>query len=141
MAWGTIDDADFQKFTNQVKGKINGQALKHELEISARRVGTQGLRSVKAATPVGQYTDGRTGGTLRRGWNVKGPSYTGSTFVIELFNNVEYAGFVENGHRTRGGGGWVEGRFMLYKTIKLLNSQLPQLLSPALQKALGGLFD
>ena len=66
------------------------------------------LRNTKKKTPEGQYNDGRTGGTLRRSWTLeKGDLY------VKLYNNVEYAQFVEFGHRTRGGKSYVEGVYML----------------------------
>ena len=43
------------------------------------------LRNTKMKTPVGQYNDGRTGGTLRRSWELeKGELY------VRIFNNTEY---------------------------------------------------
>lgn len=66
------------------------------------------LRNTKMKTPVGQYNDGRTGGTLRRSWELeKGDLY------VKLMNRVEYGIFVEWGHRTRGGKTYVEGVYML----------------------------
>lgn len=66
------------------------------------------LRNTKMKTPVGQYNDGRTGGTLRRSWELeKGDLY------VKLMNRVEYGIFVEWGHRTRGGKSYVEGVYML----------------------------
>ena len=85
---------------------------------------------------------GVLGGTLRRGWtteasgdsahdtkaamynNMFGGSGTvlkskmtvnkvGNDYVIEIINPVEYASYVEFGHRTRNHKGWVEGKFML----------------------------
>lgn len=66
------------------------------------------LRNTKMKTPVGQYNDGRTGGTLRKSWELeKGDLY------VKLMNRVEYGIFVEWGHRTRGGKSYVEGVYML----------------------------
>lgn len=66
------------------------------------------LRNTKMKTPVGQYNDGRTGGTLRRSWTLeKGDLY------VKVFNDIFYAQFVEFGHRTRGGRSYVEGVYML----------------------------
>ena len=43
------------------------------------------LRNTKMKTPVGQYNDGRTGGTLRRSWTLeKGDLY------VKVFNDTEY---------------------------------------------------
>lgn len=85
------------------------------------------LRNTKMKTPVGQYNDGRTGGTLRRSWELeKGDLY------VKLMNRVEYGIFVEWGHRTRGGKSYVEGVYMLKtsfeKTKKDFENDLEKLL-------------
>lgn len=87
-----------------------------------------------------------TGGTLRRGWIVKherqaisnkskptqaeiesfvkGLRFTkvGTIYKITVINPVEYAKFVNYGHRTRGGKGWVEGYFFVEKAEKYINN-------------------
>ena len=85
------------------------------------------LRNTKKETPEGQYNDGRTGGTLRRSWELeKGDLY------VKLMNRVEYGIFVEYGHRTRGGKSYVEGVYMLKtsfeKTKKDFENDLEKLL-------------
>ena len=71
------------------------------------------LRNTKMKTPVGQYNDGRTGGTLRRSWTLeKGDLY------VRLYNNIEYGIYVEYGHRTRGGKSYVEGEKKKKKTFE-----------------------
>ena len=84
------------------------------------------LRNTKMKTPVGQYNDGRTGGTLRRSWELeKGNLY------VKLMNRTSYGIFVEYGHRTRGGKSYVEGVYMLKtsfeKTKKDFNRDLDKL--------------
>ena len=79
----------------------------------------------KNDTPVGVYPNGKKGGTLRRGFSTKNfrITETADYYEVEIINPVEYASYVEYGHRTRGGKGWVEGRFMLSKAeIKLANN-------------------
>ena len=85
------------------------------------------LRNTKMKTPVGQYNDGRTGGTLRRSWELeKGNLY------VKLMNRTSYGIFVEYGHRTRGGKSYVEGVYMLKtsfeKTEKDFTNDLEKLL-------------
>ncbi len=87
-----------------------------------------------------------TGGTLRRGWVaksekraisnkskptqaeiesfVKGLKFTkvGTIYKITVINPVEYAKFVNYGHRTRGGKGWVEGYFFVEKAERYINN-------------------
>ncbi len=36
---------------------------------------------------------------------------------VTIYNNVKYGIFVEHGHRTRGGGGFVPGQHMLQKAV------------------------
>ena len=94
---------------NFLKGINNIQSNFHsDLQKLIEKHGGILLRNTKMKTPVGQYNDGRTGGTLRRSWQLeKGDLY------VKLYNNVEYAQFVEFGHRTRGGKSYVEGVYML----------------------------
>lgn len=107
------------------------------MEMAVKRVAARFLREVLKITPVGNYTDGRVGGTLRRGWTANGHRTAelsaafggnddfkgalervrvkkrGDVYIIEIENVVEYASYVNYGHRTRGGGGWVEGQFFM----------------------------
>lgn len=65
-------------------------------------------------TPVGKSYKNHTGGTLRRSWHLqKIDDYT-----ISVYNNTKYVGYVEFGHRTRGGKSFVEGRYMLTKSLE-----------------------
>ena len=65
----------------------------------------------------------------------------GDTYQIEIINPVEYAPYVEFGHRTRNHEGWVPGRFMLTISEKELESQAPKILERKLMQYLGGLFN
>lgn len=109
------------------------------------------------------------GGTLRRGWTVnvheeaytlaqtRGPdsnsmeqrSYvaerpiivSGNTYTITIGNPVEYAMYVEYGHRTKGGKGqgFVKGQHMLTNSIIRLEPQVPKILDRKIQKYLNKL--
>lgn len=61
-------------------------------EDAAKELAARMLSKVIKRTPVGQYGDGRVGGTLRRGWttnmNVK---KLGNVYEIEVINPTEYA--------------------------------------------------
>lgn len=94
-------------------------------------------------------TSGKVGGTLRRGWtagkNQSAKNYAnslkinhfGDTYVIEITNPVEYASYVEYGHRTRNGKGWVEGRFMMTISEQEIKSIAPRILENKIKKLLG----
>lgn len=68
MAWGTLDDAEFQAFAEKVNNVIQADTLKKELGLSSRKVGAKALQSVKRGTPVDT-------GTLRRSWLYEGTLY------------------------------------------------------------------
>lgn len=64
----------------------------------------------------------------------------GDSYVVELVNPVEYASYVEYGHRTRGGGGWVKGRLMMTISAKEIQSIAPALLQKRLEAKLREVF-
>lgn len=96
---------------------------------------------------------GKVGGTLRRGWTGEKkqdatdyaqslPVYkNGNVFTIVVKNPVEYASYVEFGHRTRGGGGWVEGRFMLTKSELEVEGQAQKIIEKKLLDFFGEVFE
>lgn len=73
---------------------------------------------------VMQSTSSKTGGTLRRGWDVGPVIKSGETYSVEIFNSVEYASYVEFGHRTKNHKGWVQGQFMLTISEKEIGENL-----------------
>ena len=121
------------------------------MEACAKELAARLLAKVIKRTPVGQYPSGsgKAGGTLRRGWtagkNQNAKNYAnslkinhfGDTYVIEITNPVEYASYVEYGHRTRNGKGWVEGRFMMTISEQEIKSIAPRILENKIKKLLG----
>ena len=103
---------------------------------------------------------GKKGGTLRRGWTAKGGSgseglntrsasqfvdtlrvnHFGDTYVIEIVNPVEYASYVEFGHRKVNNKGWVPGKFMMTISEQEIKAIAPKLLEARLNQFLGGAF-
>lgn len=101
----------------------------------ANRIGLLAVRKVKKMTPVET-------GDLRNNWKhhvVK----RGDSFIILIYNQLEYASFVENGHRIVIGGqtvGWVEGKFMLKLTKDEMERIAPNMWKKEIEKEMGGLF-
>ena len=94
---------NFLKDINKIQSSFHG-----DLQNLVEKHGGILLRNTKMKTPVGQYNDGRTGGTLRRSWELeKGDLY------VKLMNRTSYGIYLEYGHRTRGGKSYVEGVYML----------------------------
>lgn len=95
---------------------------------------------------------GKKGGKLRRGWTAEKQqdvtayarslkvNKIGDKYVITIVNPVEYAPYVEFGHRTRGGTGWVEGKFMMTKSEIEVQADAPRILEAKLRKKLGECF-
>ena len=102
----------------------------------------------------------KTGGTLRRGWTSQKGSgseglntgsasqfvdtlkvnHYGDTYVIEIVNPVEYASYVESGHRTASHRSWIKGQFMMTISEKEIQKIAPKVLENKLKKFLGGVF-
>ena len=65
---------------------------------------------------------------------------SGKYIVIPIINPVDYASFVEQGHRTRGGGGWVKGRHMLRISVSDLKKESPKIMQKIIEMELGEVF-
>lgn len=124
------------------------------LESCATELAARLLRMVVKNTPVGDYQkgSGKKGGTLRRGWTgekrMSAKNYAasltvhhfGDRYVIEIINPVEYASYVEYGHRTPNHKGWVRGCFMMTISERELENIAPKVLENKIKKYLGGCF-
>ena len=121
-------------------------------------------------TPTGAYpiSSGRKGGTLKRGWTAKThkqaaggsgeptPSqarsfayklpveHKGNVYQTTVSNPVEYASYVEFGHRTRGTGdkrGWVDGKYMLTISEEELKHEQRAIIEEKIEEWLEVVFD
>lgn len=151
---GKIDFSDLERFRSKLEQHFNRSQADIFVESCAKELAARLLAKVIKRTPVGQYPNetGKKGGTLRRGWtggkgggasayaNSLKVNRFGNAFVIEIINPVEYASYVEFGHRTRGGNGWVEGKFMLTISEQEIKRDAPKILENKLKKKLGDLF-
>ena len=99
------------KTLNNSSKKFNSEASK-----SLDNVSSKLLRKVKLKTPVGKVK----GGTLRKSWRVK----KDGDLARIVYNKVHYAPHVEYGHRTRGGKSFVDGQYMLGKSVKEIEKDL-----------------
>ncbi len=151
---GSVDVKALKDFRKKLESSLGKQQIDAFIESCAKELAARLLAKVIKRTPVGQYPkgSGKVGGTLRRGWtNGKGRGaneyanslkvhHFGNVYVIEIINPVEYAPYVEYGHRTRGGNGWVEGRFMLTISAEEIQRDAPRILENKLKKKLGECF-
>lgn len=82
----------------------------------------------------------RTGGQLRRMWQVSNIRKNGETFEIEIFNNVEYAAPVEYGHRLKNGG-FVPGKYMMTISMQEIEAIMPKIVDRHVRAALSRMFE
>lgn len=123
------------------------------VESCAKELAARLLAKVIKRTPVGDYpkSSGKKGGTLRRGWTGEKRAsasayvdsltvhHSGDTYVIEIVNPVEYASYVEYGHRTANHKGWVPGVFMMTISEQELQEIAPKVLERKVKKYMEGL--
>lgn len=155
------DNADLKKFRAELQklGNESDELCKDITNELASRL----LRKVKKRTPVYRqkvYTaeDGtemtfgedRVGGTLRRGWKIDPQvNKDGNKYSVDVFNSVEYAPYVEYGHRQQVGRfvpqigkrlkkGWVNGRFMMTISVDELEAMKSKLVEKRLNDYLKG---
>lgn len=155
---GKFSASDLKKLQNQLN-KIQAEKIDAFVEECAKELAARLLAKVIKRTPVGQYPkeSGKKGGTLRRGWTAQksgsgaeglktggAKGYVdslkvnryGGTLVIEIINPVEYASYVEFGHRTANHKGWVLGRFMLTISEQEIQEIVPKVLETKIKKFL-----
>lgn len=159
------------KFKVDYKGLEN---LQKELDSSqldtffrklAKELAARLLAKLIKRTPVGQYPagSGRVGGTLRRGWTGgkdANPAsyaesfwvmYDGNTYTVTLTNPVEYASYVEYGHRQQPGRyvpainarlkkSWVEGRFFMTRSELEAEAEFPKIIEKRVEQELRRIF-
>lgn len=147
---GKVDMKGLKEFQQQLEKLQDPDAF---VEACVKELAARLLRLVIKRTPVGEYpkSSGKKGGTLRRGWtgskgqaSAKGYAeamtvdHFGDTYVVEIVNPVEYASYVEYGHRTADHKGWVKGQFMMTISEQELEKIAPKVLEQKIRKYLGG---
>lgn len=150
---GQINFRGFDRLQENLE-KLNQEQVDIFIDACAKELAARLLAKVIKMTPVGDYpnSSGKKGGTLRRGWtaekNQSAVTYAqslpvyhfGDTYVIEIINPVEYASYVEFGHRTANHKGWVNGRFMLTISEQEIQTAAPAIIEKKLMKQMGELF-
>lgn len=154
---------ELEDFTRKIED-LNKQQKEEFMKACCKELAARLLKKVIKRTKPGNY-ENKVGGTLRRGWtaektgdskrdttqamydNLFGSDQIisqknmsvrkeGNTYIIDVTNAVEYAAYVEYGHRKRNHQGWVPGKFMLTISEAELRTVTPQILERKLQKFL-----
>lgn len=163
--WGSADYEQL-KYLQERLQKLGQVDLDKFCTDVSKELAARLLSLVIPRTPVGQYPTeaGKKGGTLRRGWTggkkSGAASYaqslpvskSGGTYTIEVINPVEYASYVEFGHRQEPGRfvpaigkrlkvGWVNGQYFLTLSEDELERLAPSVIECKLNKLLREVFN
>lgn len=160
--WGNCDYSQLQQLQQNL-AKLQSINLEKFCRDVSKELAARLLALVIPRTPVGQYpkSSGKKGGTLRRGWTARtareaagggkmsAKAYAealpvvkrGNTYLVQIINPVEYASYVEFGHRTRGGNGWVQGQYFLTLSEQDLERLAPKLIERKLEALLREVFN
>lgn len=164
--WGSADYKELKALAERLQKLENDPRVRQFCEACSKELAARLLALVIPRTPVGRYPSetGKKGGTLRRGWtagkNAGASAYAnemhvekkGNTYTIEVINPVEYASYVEFGHRQTPGryvpaigkqlkAGWVNGQYFLTISEAQLERIAPHILEQKLNKFFREIFD
>lgn len=170
---GKFSVSDLKKLQKQLEKVQQSGDADALMEACAKELAARLLAKVVKRTPVGDYSkeitvtakrdgkkhkkgeqytknvnpSGKMGGTLRRGWTIGEIQKEGGVYKVEVINPIEYASYVEYGHRQTPGRyvpalgkqlkqGWSEGHFMLTISEQELQQIAPKVLETKIKKFL-----
>ncbi|MEK3722308.1 HK97 gp10 family phage protein [Paenibacillus sp. FSL H8-0034] len=125
MSLGSFDFEAWKQLNNNLKQLQ--QRTPEFFKECVKELAARLLAKTIAHTPVDT-------GKLRQGWTVGEIVDNGSSYEVEIINPIEYAMYVEYGHRTRNHNGWVNGRLMLTISVEELEREMPAFLERKLQQ-------
>lgn len=161
--WGRTDYKQLQQLRDNI-AKLESVDMEKFCRDVSKELAARLLALVIPATPVGDYpySSGKIGGTLRRGWTSKTHdeaassrgdglskatayaqalpiSKVGTTYLVEIINPVQYASYVNYGHRTVNGG-YVPGQLFLELSERELERKVPSIIERKLERLLRDTF-
>ena len=164
----SVEFEELIKFRDKIQSAAEGAEKQAFFEACAKELAARLLAKVIKRTPVGDYSDtyeveddgeqkflvmsDKQGGTLRRGWTVGKIRKEGNNYVIDVTNDVEYASYVEFGHRQTPGryvpaigkrlkSSWVPGHLMLTISENEIKKATPAILEKKLYSWLSEVFE
>lgn len=158
---GSFDFRELEQFAKNLAKLEKGKD--RLFQAVAKELAARLLALLADNTQPGEYPagSGMVGGTLRRGWtsetheeafskrksepgvkdiqeilNTMEISCKGDTYTIQVKNPVEYASYVESGHRTVNHRKWVKGKFMMKRSVQDLQKTAPKVLEAQIKRFL-----
>lgn len=142
-----------EPLTTKVRGEdyVTQTTNKNGEKVFRKRKGKSYTMLTRSGAIQEKYWSGYTGGTLRDAWTILPIEKHGDQYTVTIINNLEYASYVEYGHRQRPGryvpalgkrlkASWVKGRFMLTISEQEVKTLAPSILNDMLYEALKGVF-
>lgn len=142
-----------EPLTTKVRGNdyITQVTTKTGEKVFRKRKGKSYTMLTRSGAIRDKYWSGYEGGTLRDAWTILPVEKQGDQYIVTVVNNIEYASYVEYGHRQTPGryvpalgkslkASWVKGRFMLTISTQELETQAPALLQQKLYLFLKEVF-
>lgn len=126
-----VDFSEIKELAKRFKSHIGKEKLKEIQKIIVDETNARHLARTVVTTPVDT-------GTARREWRTIPATFSGRKCEAILYNNVNYVIYLEYGHRTRSGRGWVKGRFMMSKSMGKVKADLKKISERELKRILGG---
>lgn len=126
-SFGDFEFDEFKEMATNFQKAVDADIIQEVIDLSLKQAGQVILAGVKERTPVRKIN----GGTLRGDWRLAKTAINS----IQISNNIEYAPFVEYGHRLRNGG-FFPGVFMLRDTINDFEDRFQALVEINLKKKL-----
>lgn len=168
MARSGVNYRQLEQFANKLQRELQGRELEEFLKGAVKFLTAQFLAYVIPKTPVDDKNKYHRGGTLRRNWIAgKGDSsfekkeltsndvtpyveefmttvsvmkLGNSKYLLRVKNNTEYASYVEYGHRTRGGNGYVPPQHFMTDTEAEIDGSAVRMLEDLLEEKLKNLM-
>lgn len=116
--WGSFDFTEIENMAKAFKKALDERVIERFIQEFLLEMAYRSERKIKKRTPVDS-------GELRRNWRVGRVERRGDVYIVEVFNNTDYASYVEHGHRNRTKTDWVEGKFMMTISMKEIEKELP----------------
>ena len=138
-----VELKELEKFAKDLE-KARDTEIKRMLEEITNEIAAKLMRKAVKRTPVKE-------GVLRNAWTVSAANKIGDGYEVVVSNHMEYAAYVEYGHRQTPGrfvpaigkrlkNSWVEGKFMLSKSELELSGQIEKIVSKKVEKWLKEVF-
>ena len=133
--WGKFDFGEFEKMTKSFQKALDERVIERFMREFLLEMAHRSERKIKKRTPVDT-------GNLRRNWQVGNIERRGNVLQVEIYNNTEYATYIEYGHRAGADlSRWVEGRFMMRISMQEIERELPRYLEKRVAKLLGDIMN